>query len=49
MIFDTIEIMNRLVGILLSLAVGIVLCVISLYALNGSGMKPQDTARGDNT
>jgi uncharacterized membrane protein required for colicin V production len=49
MIFDTIEIMNRLVGILLAFAVGIVLCVISLYALNRTDKKTQDNACADNT
>jgi len=38
-LFDSIEFMNRHAGILLSLAIGLVLCVVSLLALNRADKK----------
>lgn len=49
MLFDSIEFMNRHVGILLSLAGGILLCVISLFALNRTDKKTRANACGDST
>jgi hypothetical protein len=49
MLFDSIEFMNRHAGILLSFAGGILLCVISLLALNRTDKKTQANACGDNT
>lgn len=34
MLFDRIDFMNQYAGILLSFAVGIIICIISLIALN---------------
>lgn len=48
MILDDIGIMNRPAGILLSFAAGIILCLISLYALNRTGKEKQVDDGGDN-
>jgi hypothetical protein len=46
MIFDRMEFMNGDVGILLSLAAGTLLCVLSLFALNRNDTNKPSNASG---